>query len=86
MSESFRMRRVVIAGGGFAGFNAARTLSRLVNGRWWKPAAGGGQVEIVLVSPADHFLPLPLLPEVAAGIPDLRRIAVPLAGLGRASG
>jgi NADH dehydrogenase len=85
MSDPFGMRRGVIAGG-FPGFHAARALSRLVNGRWRRPATGGGQVEIVLVSPADYFLSLPLLPEVAAGILDPRRIAVPLAGLGWVSG
>ena len=34
---------------------------------------------MVLVNPTDYFLYLPLLPEVAAGILDPRRIAVPLA-------
>jgi hypothetical protein len=43
MSEPFRMRRVVIADGGFAGFHAARTLSRLMNGRWRRRAAGGAR-------------------------------------------
>ena len=36
----------------------------------------------MLISPADYFLYLPLLPEVAAGILDPRRVAVPLAAAG----
>ncbi|MEU8270021.1 NAD(P)/FAD-dependent oxidoreductase [Sphaerisporangium sp. NPDC049002] len=63
-------QRVVIVGGGFAGFTAARRLSRLAR----------GAIEIVLINPADYFLYLPLLPEVAAGILDPRKVAVPLAG------
>jgi NADH:ubiquinone reductase (H+-translocating) len=63
-------QRVVIVGGGFAGFNAARTLSRIAR----------GAVEIVLINPTDYFLYLPLLPEVAAGILDPRKVAIPLAG------
>jgi hypothetical protein len=58
------------AGGGFAGFHAARALSR---------HAMGLDVEVVLINPTDYFLYLPLLPEVAAGILDPRRVTVPLA-------
>ena len=61
--------RVVVVGGGFAGFHAARALSRRV----------GGAVDIVLVNATDYFLYLPLLPEVAAGVLEPRRVAVPLA-------
>lgn len=63
-------QRVVIIGGGFAGFHAARRLAR----------HAGDSAEIVLVNPTDYFLYLPLLPEVAGGILDPRRVAVPLAG------
>jgi NADH dehydrogenase len=63
-------QRVVIAGGGFAGFTAARRLSRLAK----------GAIEIVLINPTDYFLYLPLLPEVAAGILDPRKVAIPLSG------
>ncbi|MEU8042031.1 NAD(P)/FAD-dependent oxidoreductase [Streptosporangium sp. NPDC049078] len=63
-------QRVVVIGGGFAGFTAVRTLSRIAK----------GAVEIVLINPTDYFLYLPLLPEVAAGILDARKVAVPLAG------
>lgn len=60
--------RVVVVGGGFAGYNAARSLSRTM----------GGAVEIVLVSPTNYFLYLPLLPEVASGVLEPRRISVSL--------
>jgi NADH dehydrogenase len=66
-------QRVVIAGGGFAGFHAARRLGRLAKGR----------LEVVVVNPTDYFLYLPLLPEVAAGILDPRTVAAPLAAAGR---
>jgi NADH dehydrogenase len=60
--------RIVVVGAGFAGFNAARTLCRIARGR----------AEIVLVNPTDYFLYLPLLPEVATGVLDPRRVAVSL--------
>jgi NADH dehydrogenase len=60
--------RVVIVGAGFAGFHAARTLVRLTR----------GAVEVVLINPTDHFLYLPLLPEVTGGILEPRRVAVSL--------
>jgi len=50
--------RVFIVGGGFAGYQAARSLIRAL-----PPGSG---TEIVLVNPMDYFLYLPLLPEVAA--------------------
>jgi NADH dehydrogenase len=61
--------RIVIVGAGFAGFAAARKLSRLSR-------AGA---EIVLVNPTDYFLYLPLLPEVSAAILEPRRVTVSLA-------
>ncbi|GAA3955428.1 NAD(P)/FAD-dependent oxidoreductase [Actinoplanes auranticolor] len=61
--------RIVIVGAGFAGFQAARTLSKLSR----------GAAEIVIVNPTDYFLYLPLLPEVAAGILEPRRVSVSLA-------
>lgn len=63
--------RIVIVGAGFAGFQAARTLSK----------ASRGAAEIVIINPTDYFLYLPLLPEVAAGILEPRRISVSLAGV-----
>lgn len=62
------MTRIVVVGGGFAGFNAAKTLCKLL----------GDSAEVVLVNPTDYFLYVPLLPEVAAGILDPRRVAVSL--------
>ncbi|MFD5032282.1 NAD(P)/FAD-dependent oxidoreductase [Streptomyces sp. NPDC058405] len=62
--------RIVIVGAGFAGYQAARTLSRRV-----RDAA-----EIILLNPTDYFLYLPLLPQVAAGILEPRRVTVSLPG------
>jgi NADH dehydrogenase len=60
--------RIVVVGAGFAGFEAARKLSRLSH----------GSADIVLVNPTDYFLYLPLLPEVATGILEPRRVSVSL--------
>ncbi|MFR9676937.1 NAD(P)/FAD-dependent oxidoreductase [Streptomyces sp. TR06-5] len=62
--------RIVIVGAGFAGYQAARTLSRKLR----------GTAEIVLVNPNDYFLYLPLLPEVSSGELEPRRVSVSLAG------
>ncbi|SCK09193.1 NADH dehydrogenase [Streptomyces sp. WMMB 714] len=62
--------RIVIVGAGFAGYQAARTLSRRYR----------GVAEVVLVNPNDYFLYLPLLPEVSAGVLEPRRVSVSLAG------
>ncbi|MFY1670928.1 NAD(P)/FAD-dependent oxidoreductase [Plantactinospora sp. WMMB334] len=62
--------RIVIVGAGFAGYHAAKSLSRTANGR----------AEISLLNPTDFFLYLPLLPEVAAGILEPSRVSVSLAG------
>jgi NADH dehydrogenase len=58
--------RVVIVGGGFAGYHAAKSLRK----------EAGEDVEVVVLNPTDYFLYLPLLPEVAAGILDPRRVTV----------
>src|SRR4051812_29116800 len=60
---------VVVVGGGFAGFFAARTLERLL-----PPEAA----DLTLISATDHLCYSPLLPEVASGRLDARRIAIPL--------
>jgi NADH dehydrogenase len=60
--------RVVVVGAGFAGYHAVRALRRKVR----------DAVEIVLINPTDYFLYLPLLPEVATGMVDPRRISVSL--------
>jgi NADH dehydrogenase len=67
MSERFhghgRTRRVVIVGGGFAGFHAACTVSRLVNRRGRRPRWRAERTEIVVINPTDYFP----LPTAAAG-------------------
>ncbi|MFC8343694.1 FAD-dependent oxidoreductase [Streptomyces sp. NPDC057280] len=60
----------MIVGAGFAGYRTARTLSRLTR----------HQAEITLLNPTDYFLYLPLLPQVAAGILEPRRVTVSLSG------
>lgn len=62
--------RIVIVGAGFAGYQAARKLSRSFR----------DATEVVLINPNDYFLYLPLLPEVAAGVLEPRRVTVSLAG------
>ena len=66
--RSRKEHRVVIVGAGFAGFNAARELSRLV----------GATTEIVVINSADYFLYLPLMPQVAGGLVEPRHICVSL--------
>lgn len=61
--------QVVIIGAGFAGFNAARVLTR-------KHAR---QVDVTIVNPTDFMLYQPLLPDVAAGIVNPRHVALSLA-------
>jgi NADH dehydrogenase len=68
MATSQQEHRVVIVGAGFAGFNAARELSRLA----------GATTEIVLINSADYFLYLPLMPQVAGGLVEPRHICVSL--------
>ncbi|MGO4755233.1 FAD-dependent oxidoreductase, partial [Streptomyces sp. 2MCAF27] len=60
--------RIVIAGAGFAGYQAAHTLSRTLR----------DEAEIVLVNPNDYFLYLPLLPQVAAAVLEPRRVSISL--------
>jgi NADH dehydrogenase len=58
--------RIVIVGAGFAGYHAARVLSRLARGR----------AEVVVINPTDYFLYLPLLAHVAVGLLEPRRVSV----------
>jgi NADH:ubiquinone reductase (H+-translocating) len=60
--------RVVIVGAGFAGFYAARELSRLI----------GSSAEIVVINSTDYFLYLPLMPQVAGGVLEPRHIRASL--------
>lgn len=67
------MTRVLVVGGGFGGFHAARELERRLH---------PSEAEVVVVSTTNHLLYTPLLPEVAGGILDPRDVTVPLsAGL-----
>ena len=68
VAESRKERRVVIVGAGFAGFNAARELSRLV----------GATTEIVVINSTDYFLYLPLMPQVAGGLVESEHIRASL--------
>src|SRR5215475_6918502 len=58
--------RIVILGGGFAGYHCARKLSKLMR----------GAAEITIVTPTDYFLYLPLLPQVTGGLLDSLRVTV----------
>ncbi|MBN0044493.1 NAD(P)/FAD-dependent oxidoreductase [Streptomyces actuosus] len=60
----------MIVGAGFAGYRTARTLAGLARGR----------ADITVLNPTDYFLYLPLLPQVAAGILEPRRVTVSLSG------
>jgi NADH:quinone reductase (non-electrogenic) len=68
MPDSPGRRRVVIVGAGFAGYNAARELSKLA----------GASIEITVINSTDYFLYLPLLPQVGAGLVEPRHICVSL--------
>jgi NADH:ubiquinone reductase (H+-translocating) len=68
LPDSPERHRVVIVGAGFAGYNAARELSRVA----------GAATEITVISPPDYFLYLPLLPQVGAGLVEPRHICVSL--------
>ncbi|BEP12611.1 hypothetical protein acdb102_09220 [Acidothermaceae bacterium B102] len=61
--------RVVVVGSGFAGFFAARTLEKVL------PADAA---DLTIISATDHLCYSPLLPEVASGRLDPRRIAISL--------
>jgi NADH:quinone reductase (non-electrogenic) len=58
MANSGKQHRVVIVGAGFAGYNAARELSR----------RAGASTEIVVINSTDYFLYLPLMPQVSGGL------------------
>jgi NADH:ubiquinone reductase (H+-translocating) len=65
-----QQKRVVIVGAGFAGFNAARELTRLT----------GAGAEIVVINSTDYFLYLPLMPQVTGGLVAPGHIRVSLPG------
>jgi NADH:ubiquinone reductase (H+-translocating) len=70
VADPHKKSTVVVVGAGFAGFNAARELSRLV----------GETTEIVVVNSTDYFLYLPLMPQVTGGLIDPAHIRVSLPG------
>jgi NADH:ubiquinone reductase (H+-translocating) len=69
MAENQKKQRVVIVGAGFAGFNAARELVRLI----------GDSAEITVINSTDYFLYLPLMPQVTGGLiePSHVRVSLP---------
>ena len=69
MTMPNRRPRVLVIGGGFAGYHCLRTLQRRL-----PPDAA----ELAVVNPTDHLLYVPLLPEVAGGVLEPRRVAVSL--------
>src|SRR5205823_6934600 len=68
LPDSPGRHRVVIVGAGFAGYNAARELSRVA----------GASTEITVINSTDYFLYLPLLPQVSSGLVEPRHICVSL--------
>jgi NADH:ubiquinone reductase (H+-translocating) len=68
MTKPGEQHRVVIVGAGFAGFNAARELSRLAD----------DAAQITVINSTDYFLYLPLMPQVAGGLIEPRHICVSL--------
>jgi NADH:ubiquinone reductase (H+-translocating) len=63
--------RVLVVGCGFGGYHAVRRLERRLSPE---------DAEITVVTPRDHLLYTPLLPEVAGGLLDPRDITVALTG------
>ena len=61
------MARIVVVGGGYAGFTAARELERRLR---------RDDVEVVLVDPRPYMTYQPFLPEVVAGSVEARHSAV----------
>lgn len=66
-----RSPSILIVGGGFAGFECARQLSKRLR-RYRSNAT------VTLISPVDYLLYTPLLPEIAGGAIDPRFATVPL--------
>src|SRR5688500_19757331 len=62
--------RVLIVGGGFAGYNAAETLCRLTRGR--------SDVGIMLMSRENYFTFWPMLPSTISSDIDTKNVAQPL--------
>ncbi|MER7893783.1 NAD(P)/FAD-dependent oxidoreductase [Micromonospora sp. NPDC094482] len=65
------MRRILIVGGGYAGFYTAWRLEKKLR---------RGEAEVTLVDPRPYMTYQPFLPEVAAGSVEARHVAVSLRG------
>ncbi|MBE9938120.1 NAD(P)/FAD-dependent oxidoreductase [Cellulosimicrobium cellulans] len=65
------MERIVVVGGGYAGFTAARELEKRLRHELRR-----GEVELVLVDPRPYMTYQPFLPEVVAGSVEARHAAV----------
>ncbi|BDZ46391.1 NAD(P)/FAD-dependent oxidoreductase [Naasia aerilata] len=63
------MRRILVIGGGYAGFYTAWKLER-----WLKP----GEAEVTIVDPRPYMTYQPFLPEVAAGSVEARHASISL--------
>jgi NADH dehydrogenase len=70
MADPHKKSVVVIVGAGFAGFNAARELSRLA----------AATTEVVVINSTDYFLYLPLMPQVTGELVEPAHIRVSLPG------
>lgn len=66
-------QRIVVVGAGFAGLKCVGRLERTL-----KADIEAGRTEVVLVSPHDYMLYLPLLPQVAAGVITAQAVTVSL--------
>jgi NADH:ubiquinone reductase (H+-translocating) len=67
------VQRIVVVGSGFAGLECVKRLEKLLRTRIER-----GEVEVVVVSPNDYMLYLPLLPQVAAGVITTQAVTVSL--------
>ncbi|MBN0042291.1 FAD-dependent oxidoreductase [Cellulosimicrobium cellulans] len=65
------MERIVVVGGGYAGFTAARELEKRLRRELRR-----GEVQLVLVDPRPYMTYQPFLPEVVAGSVEARHAAV----------
>jgi len=61
--------RIVVVGGGYAGFYTALTLEKLLR---------RGEAEVIVIDPLPYMTYQPFLPEVAAGSIEARHAIVPL--------
>ena len=65
--------RIVVVGAGFAGLECVKRLEKQL-----RTEIDRGDVEVVVVSPNDYMLYLPLLPQVAAGVITAQAVTVSL--------